>query len=182
MSDLFHAKITDSYLDQIFAVMEQATHHTFQILTKRPGRMRAYLRARSRHQSIPQHLWFGVSVEDQHWADIRVPALLDINTPNRFLSAEPLLGAIDLTTIPDALAGVKWVIAGGESGRGARPMMASWVDALRDQCGAAQVPFFFKQAGVVLAREWGISGKGDDPSQWPVTYPQQTPNLVRGDV
>lgn len=120
------------------------------------------------------NLWLGVSVETQQWADLRIPKLT--RTPwasVRFLSCEPLLGPI---TIPaEHLAGIDWVIVGGESGPKARPMHDGWVRQLRVQCDTAGVPLFFKQAGAVLAREWGLKGKGADPAEWPEPFPQEWP-------
>lgn len=149
--------------------------------------------SKGQHLSIPDHLvdrfhhggpagqarqlpnlWLGVSVESQQWADLRIPKL--IRTPwasVRFLSCEPLLGPITLPA--EHLAGISWVIVGGESGPKARPMHAGWVRQLREQCHTAGVPFFFKQAGAVLAREWGLKGKGADPAEWPEPFPQEWP-------
>lgn len=169
-SDLFHEALPDEAVDRVFAVMAATPHHTYQVLTKRPERMRAYLSdVTNTGTRIARHwlrlagwgkmfelpltnVWLGVSVEDQERADERIPLLLQTPAAVRFLSCEPLLGAIDLT---DALAPavgrpfipLHWVIAGGESGHNARPMHPEWARALRDQCTAAGVPFFFKQWG-----------------------------------
>jgi protein gp37 len=173
MSDLFHKEVADEYIARAFAVMFLAPQHTFQVLTKRSGRMRALL---SSHefvllvdralyeefgQSKPQealrywplpNVWLGVSVESQKWADVRIPILLDPKLPAavRFLSCEPLLGPVDLgiwfRRAPDP-EGINWVIVGGESGPGARPMHPDWARSLRDECQQAQVPYLFKQWG-----------------------------------
>jgi protein gp37 len=185
MADLFHPDIPDDYIARVFAVMALADRHTFQVLTKRPGRMRSLLSGDDFLDKFAEHLyatehpmgdetaepvsawpllnvWLGVSVEDQKWADVRVPVLLDTPAAVRFLSCEPLLGPVDLNRAinVEPLAayhfrpgGIDWVIVGGESGRGARPMHAEWAQSLRDQCVAAGVPFLFKQWG-----EFGPSG------------------------
>lgn len=200
MSDLFHPQISDGYLDQVFDVMEIAGHHTFQILTKRHARMRNYLRARVDRlgvASMPAHIWVGVSVESQKWADLRIPALLQTPVRVRFLSCEPLLDRVRLCQCDGAayethrhpflindrcsLHGpdrVGWVIVGGESGPGARRMDVQWARDLRNECAATGVAFFAKQAGSVLARDWGITGKGEHVDQWPETFPQQYPALA----
>jgi protein gp37 len=204
MSDLFHENVTDEMCDRIFAVMALCPQHTFQVLTKRPERMKNYWlkdpndrRARqlrwihgtlsvdayyrkldARWQAgeapefdlgiIAQNVHLGVSVEDQKTADERIPLLLETPAAVRFISAEPLLGAIDLTRLQlgdvnpyaghacelDALSmringerALGWAIVGGESGPGARPMHPDWARSLRDQCKAAGIPFFFKQWG-----------------------------------
>ncbi len=208
--DLFHEAVPDEWIDLVFAVMAMAPQHTFQVLTKRPERMRTYLgsdatlgrfvRVMSKVaddmglQLTTQHVndglpglalanvWLGTSVEDQATADARIPHLLAVPAKVRFLSVEPMLGPVDLTRLPtdglrpypgrtDALRGlhwmnrsggeegpfvasyrINWVICGGESGAGARPMHPDWARSLRDQCQAAGVPFLFKQWG-----EWGTA-------------------------
>lgn len=191
--DLFHETVPDEWIDQVFAIMALAPRHTFQVLTKRSARMRAYLSTRAgdwqlhwpdaarkagallgdiatvKRLTLPlPNVWLGVSAEDQRRADERIPDLLATPAAVRFLSAEPLLGPIDLTMIPtggrigdsilcgDALRGppdmqdgasLDQVIVGGESGQGARPMHPDWARSLRDQCAEAGVPFFFKQWG-----------------------------------
>ncbi|GAB5387046.1 MAG: phage Gp37/Gp68 family protein [Alphaproteobacteria bacterium] len=231
MSDLFHESVPDQIIDRVFAVMALAAGHTFQVLTKRAGRMERYLNTEGRDEKIgwaahgliddwvhgdgdgkidaswtmtssalihnlgrlrgqrraifnPAHphpqlwplpnVWLGVSVEDQEQAENRIPHLLDSPAALRFISAEPLLGEINLGEIIHkgvfawfktnaltgdevmslagdkhniAQSGVDWVICGGESGRDARPMHPDWARSLRDQCVAAGVPFFFKQWG-----------------------------------
>lgn len=136
------------------------------------------------------NVWLGVSAEDQRWADIRIPVLLDTPAAVRFVSAEPLLGPIDLrcgnadystcgsngACDMSMIKGLDWVIVGGESGRAARPMHPDWARSLRDQCATAGVPFFMKQAGSVLAREWALKGKGDNAADWPEAFPQEYPH------
>lgn len=236
MSDLFHENVTDEMLDRIFAVMALCPQHTFQILTKRPDRMLAYMsKARPNNmchiasQLVPWYVWravnllqvglrgehmcpigwdlddedretiaafkgwplpnvwLGVSVENQKAADERIPLLLQTPAAVRFLSVEPMLGRVDLMSIdylqavaqpgwqgekrypfpnmPDEwrtklLHLLDWVICGGESGPGARPMHPDWARSLRDQCMAAGVPFFFKQWG-----EW----RWEEPTCWSAT-------------
>jgi protein gp37 len=117
-------------------------------------------------ESWPTNVWLGTSVETQEFADRRIPLLRSVPARLRFLSCEPLLGPVDLTRWQM----VDWVIVGGESGPGARPMDASWALALRDQCEAAGVPFFFKQTGVVLARQVGIGSKGGEWDDLPAEF------------
>lgn len=194
MSDLFHDQVSDDYIARVFAVMAQASQHTFQILTKRHARMRSLLRKWAPITGTPPwvhtgpwplpNVWLGVSVENQQWADIRIPALLDTPAAVRWISAEPLLGPV---VLHDHWIGadpyrhdeprLDWVVTGGESGPGARPMHPDWARSLRDQCEAADVPFFMKQAGTVLAKEWGCSDrKGHDPAEWPETFPREYAN------
>ena len=137
MSDLFHENVPISYISQVFEVMRRADHHTFQVLTKRPERLAAIAQL----LPWPANVWMGASVENQRWAD-RLDHLRSVPAAVRFLSCEPLLGPLLLD-----LTGIHWVITGGESGRGARPMQVGWAKSLRDQCDLAGVPFFFKQWG-----------------------------------
>jgi len=205
MSDLFHQSIPMYILDKIFAVMLLAQQHTFQVLTKRADEMQHYLTAPYREQSIKaaareilgyfpkqssagmaaswplKNIWLGVSVEDQKTAEQRIPPLLKSPATLRWISAEPILDAINLNSSVGGTLwiggqrgckgthrgigteecpkhprhhhddrcgpGLDWVVAGGESGKNARPMQPEWIRSLRDQCVAAQVPFFFKQWG-----------------------------------
>jgi protein gp37 len=182
MSDLFHDEISDDYIAQVFAVMAASPRHTYQVLTKRHGRMRSLLDSlrfrimldttlyqwaqrdpkihaarealRIADGSIPPrwplpNVWLGCSVENQQWANIRIPALLDTPAAVRFLSCEPLLGPVDIINgIGDSwMTGIDWVIAGGESGPGAREMNLDWARSLRDQCEVAGVAFHYKQQG-----------------------------------
>lgn len=143
MSDLFHEQVPDAYVLQVAQVMEKASWHTYQVLTKRAERMRALLGKKLRSVAGASHIWWGVSVEDRKHGLPRISQLRAAPARVRFLSIEPLLedlGALDLD-------GISWVIVGGESGRGARPMLPTWVRAIRTQCRRARVPFFFKQWG-----------------------------------
>jgi protein gp37 len=156
MSDLFHEDVSWRVIDKIFAVMELAEKHTFQVLTKRARIMREYMansdRAR-RSRWPPPNVWLGVSAERQREADERIPYLLATPAAVRFVSAEPLLGPLDIIRyMPDPTENcpqtrLDWVIVGGESGPRSRPMRPSWARDLRDQCTRAGVPFFFKQLG-----------------------------------
>lgn len=137
MSDLFHPEIPEDYIRQVFGVMESAPRHRFQVLTKRSERLAELAPT----LPWPENVWMGVSVENQRFA-CRANDLREVPAKVRFLSCEPLLGALDLD-----LQGIHWVIAGGESGPGARAMQPEWARGLRDQCEAASVPFFFKQWG-----------------------------------
>lgn len=181
LADLFHDAVPDDYIARVFAVMAIAHHHTFQILTKRHRRLRTLLSSPSFSHLVAEqgrrcyirdqhdwlragamlggtplaNVWIGVSAENQKWADIRIPALLNTPATIRFASAEPLLGSLDLThyvthhPLPnggcrDAL---DWVIVGGESGPGARPMNLDWARSIRDQCQTVGVAFHYKQQG-----------------------------------
>ena len=185
MSDLFHEGVPASWIEQIFAVMKLAHWHTFQVLTKRPERMREYLSTRS---AAPPNVWLGVSVEDQATADERIPLLLQTPAAVRWISAEPLLGQVSLDRIRypnfrvtgSALTGagyagnrLDWVVVGGESGRNARPMHPDWVKSLRDQCKVFDVPFLFKQHG-----EWLATSFCDDET---VMLPSKKTVYVRPD-
>jgi protein gp37 len=226
MSDLFHENVPDDFIDKVFAVMALCPQHTFQVLTKRPDRMKEWFEERwqgtpaqriefdglppldipaggetGRESQVEgaceeflqafgladpgkEHLWtaegsckamrwawplpnvwLGVSVEDQKTADQRIPVLLKVPAAIRWISAEPLLAPIDIRISAfngsgsfNAIEDIDWVVAGGESGPGARPMHPDWVRSLRDQCDAAGVKFFFKQ--------WGEWVPGDAPA-WP---------------
>lgn len=143
MSDLFHKDVPDDYIVDVARVMHLARWHTFQVLTKRSERLRDLLRSKLAFAAQEPHIWWGVSVEDRKYGLPRVAHLRQTPAAVRFLSIEPLLE--DLGTID--LDGIAWVIVGGESGAGARPMLRPWVHSLRRQCRLARVPFFFKQWG-----------------------------------
>lgn len=210
-SDLFHDGVSEEQIDQVFAVMGLARQHTFQILTKRPARMLEQLLRLSRniaplekaaraigytfkfggvdgqqHSLLPfplPNVWLGVSVENQQYADERIPLLLQTPAAVRWISAEPLLGPINFLQTIHPTAGsanilsglykggdgnnyctdriINWVVAGGESGPGARPMHPDWARSLRDQCKAAGVPFLFKQHG-----EWVPLADREDLGEW----------------
>jgi protein gp37 len=145
MSDLFHPGVPDDFISRVFEVMKLARWHTFQVLTKRADRLRDLLSTKLNDASQYDHIWWGVSVENKRDGLPRIEQLHRTSAPVRFLSIEPLLedlGAVNLTRL-------SWVIVGGESGPGARPMKKEWVLSLRAQCRAAGVPFFFKQWGGV---------------------------------
>lgn len=148
MTDLFGRWVKDEWLDRIFQVMYDAKRHTFQCLTKRPERMLDYVSRSAYLSNAPlENVWLGVSVEDQKTADERIPLLMETPAAVRWISAEPLLGLIDLESVPTMEGSIDWVVVGGESGPKARPMHPDWARSLRDQCVAAGVPFFFKQWG-----------------------------------
>lgn len=157
MSDLFHENVASSFIADVFRVMARTPQHTYQILTKRPERMWALVTANN-EITVPTlpNVWLGVSVENQHWADERIPVLLRTPAAVRFISAEPLLGPVDLSLWTgckdptcDCTSWLDWVIVGGESGRVRRPFELEWARSLRDQCRDAGVAFFFKQAGAL---------------------------------
>jgi protein gp37 len=145
MSDLFQERVPDEYVAKVVAVMELADWHVYQVLTKRAARMRSLVDRRFAHLRLKTHIWLGVSVENRKHGLSRIDELRRTPASLRFLSIEPLLedlGELDLTNID-------WVIVGGESGPGARPMDPDWVRSIRSQCRTAHVPFFFKQWGGV---------------------------------
>lgn len=197
MADLFHVDVPADYVARVWAVMAMSPRHTFQVLTKRAGRMRSLLNQPWFRSTVEElvaealeaagggtltfgwplrNVWLGVSAETQHWADVRIPALLATPAAVRWVSAEPLLGPIDLgpaalrpyerqqggywdyatatdvygngkSWVPAPPAQLDWVVVGGESGRGARPMHPDWARSLRDQCAAAGIAYLFKQWG-----------------------------------
>lgn len=140
MSDLFHPDVPFHFIDQVFQTMRECPHHVFQILTKRSSRLRAV----APQLEWPPNAWMGVSVENAD-ALPRVDDLREVPAAVRFLSCEPLIGSLSDIN----LRGIHWVIVGGESGAGARPMKTSWVIEIQRACRAAGVPFFFKQWGGV---------------------------------
>ncbi len=146
MSDLFHAGVPFEYIKQVFEVMNRASWHRFQVLTKRSDRLAEL----SRHLPWAPNIWMGVSVENGRYQR-RVNDLRATAAKIKFLSLEPLLGPLDDLDVH----GIDWVIVGGESGPGARPMEAAWVRGLRDQCVAIGIPFFFKQWGGTNKKQAG---------------------------
>ncbi len=155
MSDLFHGAVPAEFIDRVFEVMEGAYWHVFQVLTKRPGRMAAYLTGlapaadgrlvrtpKYEGRSVPANVWLGTSVENAGVVD-RIEHLRRVPGPVRFLSCEPLLGPLQNLE----LKSIDWVIVGGESGPGHRPIEAAWVRDIRRQCRRSGIPFFFKQWG-----------------------------------
>ncbi len=207
MSDLFHPKVSDEFIAKVFAVMAATPHHTYQVLTKRAPRMRSLLNnlewcTQVLHESLTRlhgpsrglpawplpNVWLGVSAENQEQADRRVSELVKTPAAIRFVSAEPLLGPVDLSKwlgiewsdmgmwLEEMLATVSgrgslldWVIVGGESGPGARPMDGNWVADLVDQCQASSTAVFVKQMGSVWAAGHNRTDnpKGGDPLAWP---------------
>lgn len=187
MSDLFHEDVSDDFIRQVFVTMAWCKQHTFMILTKRPERMKEFVSRLEFTEMTRPNVWLGVSVENQRAADERIPHLLETPAAVRFVSCEPLLGPVDLNMgicpvcggcgetaghyfqddgmdTCDGCGGsgktidkIDWVICGGESGPGARPMHPDWARSLRDQCQAAHVPFFFKQWGewLPVAEQYG---------------------------
>ncbi|MDA8008016.1 MAG: phage Gp37/Gp68 family protein, partial [Gammaproteobacteria bacterium] len=139
MSDLFHSKVPFSFVEKVMQTISDTPRHTYQILTKRPGEMKKYFSTRP----VPKNAWLGVSVENKRHGVPRIDVLRGIDARVRFLSVEPLLediGAVDLS-------GIHWVIVGGESGHGARPMQPKWVANVKKQCREQKAKFFFKQWG-----------------------------------
>lgn len=165
MSDMFHEAIPESYVARVFAVMEQASWHQFQVLTKRHERL-AELAPRL---PWPDNVWIGVSIENNRWT-LRADYLRQVRAAVRFISAEPLLGP--LTDLD--LDGIDWVIAGGESGPGHRSPKIEWFQDLRDRCVEAGVPFFFKQWG---GRYPKVGGRELDGRTWD-EYPRPMPRAV----
>jgi protein gp37 len=166
MSDLFHKDVPDDYVEAVCRVMEQANWHTYQVLTKRSSRLRILLETRLNFAAALAHIWWGVSVEDKAHGLVRITHLQQSPAAVRFLSIEPLLedlGELDLD-------GIHWVILGGESGAGARPMRKEWVLSIRDRCERAGIPFFFKQWGGVRKSKAGreLDGTTYDgvPPRW----------------
>lgn len=169
MSDVFHADIPDAYNRRIFEVMLEADWHTYQILTKRPARAFRFWEKNADlfgGGPLPPHIWIGTSVENQDVA-YRIEHLRNVPAAVRFLSCEPLLGPIDLD-----LEGIHWVIAGGESGSGHRPIDPAWVIAIRDRCLRDGVPFFFKQWGGRTPKAGGRELEGEFWDQMPIPITQ----------
>jgi len=160
MSDLFHRDVPLDFVLQVFNVMRQAHWHTFQVLTKRSERLLALDDA----IDWPTNVWMGVSVERQDYA-FRINDLRATHARVRFLSLEPLLGPLPALN----LAGIDWVILGGESGPGARPLDPAWVTDVRDQCLSAGVPFFFKQWGGVRKKRAGRLLEGRTWDEMPLS-------------
>lgn len=163
MSDLFHKQVPRNFIDQVFETMESADWHVFQVLTKRSSLMREYLHKRYEDKKRgPQHIWCGVSVEDAK-ATPRIAHLRSCSAGVRFLSIEPLIGAVGEVD----LTGIDWVIVGGESGPRARPIHLEWVRKIRDQCVAQNIPFFFKQWGGIRPKSGGRELDGREWSEFP---------------
>lgn len=159
MSDLFHPDVPLEFIRRVFTVMVDTPQHEYQVLTKRAKRLAELAPA----LDWPTNVWMGVSVETRPYA-FRVKHLQQVPAAVRFISAEPLLGPVDLD-----LDGIGWVIVGGESGRNARPVHPDWVRSLRDQCVDAEVPFFFKQWGGRSPKAGGRELDGRTWSEYPTS-------------
>jgi protein gp37 len=161
MSDLFQDEIPEGFIDRVWATMERAHWHTYQILTKRPDNMSAILKSLGR-RALP-NVWLGTSVESSDYKD-RISQLRKVPAQVRFISFEPLLGPIGRVS----LNGIHWAIVGGESGPGARAMNAHWVEEIRKQCKAQQVQFFFKQWGGSNKKVTGRIYRGQTWDSFPI--------------
>ncbi len=167
MSDLFHSRVPFPFISRVFQVMEQASaqnDHVFQVLTKRPGRAVGWWEqcGKELFAEWPRNVWIGTSVESPKYA-ARLTVLARIPGPIRFVSAEPLLDSVDLS--PWLQTGsLQWVIVGGESGCGARPMDLDWAKDIRDQCVASEVSFFLKQLGGSRGKRGGADAVLDGQS------------------
>jgi protein gp37 len=183
MSDLFHESVPDGFIGSVWDVMAKTPRHTYQILTKRPGRMRSLLRKWEREgwtwrrddslwcgpvRGPLSNVWLGVSAEDGKWWDVRWPVLAETPAAVRFVSAEPLLGPIYMG-LDAGKPAPDWLIIGGESGPGARPMALEWVRDMLGQCRQPGIhtAAFVKQLGSVAGRAAGAGPKGGDWDAWP---------------
>lgn len=175
MSDLFHEDVPDEYIELVALVMETADWHTYQVLTKRASRLSELLRTKLKSAADAPHIWWGVSVENRRVGLPRISELAKSGARTTFLSIEPLLE--DLGTID--LSAVSWVIVGGESGAGARPIDRKWVTSLRRQCRDAAVPFFFKQWGGVRKSETGRLLFGRTYDEFPPIVRSDPPDRER---
>jgi protein gp37 len=200
MSDLFQDGVPDEYIDRVFSVMALAERHTFQVLTKRPERMRAWFAARrfdvkgyailqtesgECHYAFPwplPNVWLGVSVENQHFADERIPLLLHTPAAVRFISAEPLLEGLDLAKHRPGALGLHWCIVGGESGPGARPCETWWIRNIVGQCRYADVAVFVKQLGANPQQRVMYSAPTFEPDQLIHVEPLKLRDRKGGDI
>ncbi len=146
MSDLFHPGVPVEYIERVFDVMIQAPQHTYQILTKRHERMRDMMKGPLNRFAEYPHIWLGVSAENERYGLPRIVELTETPAAVRFVSCEPLLGEINLFACP-RIREINWVIVGGESGDGCRPMDIEWARSLKDQCMEAGIAYFLKQLG-----------------------------------
>ena len=160
MSDLFHKDVPDEFIARVFRVMQETPRHSYQLLTKRAERMASL----TNRLKVPDNVWCGVSVENEAYVE-RIDGLRKVPARVRFLSIEPLLGPIPSLT----LEGIHWVIVGGESGPGARPMAPEWVREIRDECLERGVPFFFKQWGGVQKSKFGRVLDGRTWDEMPIS-------------
>ena len=173
MSDLFHKQVDRSFIDEIFETMESVDRHIYQLLTKRSSLMRNYLQERYAGSIAPEHIWCGVSVEDET-AVSRIEHLRSCPASIRFLSMEPLLGPVSNLE----LAGISWVIVGGESGPNARPMRPEWVQDIRDCCTREGVPFFFKQWGGHTPKSGGRQFEGEEHNDMPKQHREIVDHVI----
>lgn len=165
MSDLFHEAVADDYIVEVAKVMCLANWHTYQVLTKRADRLKVLLNGKLSFAAVQPHVWWGVSVENRRAGLPRIQQLRAAKANVRFLSIEPLLEALEEIN----LDGISWVIVGGESGAGARPMHKEWVVSIRNQCRRANVPFFFKQWGGTRKKKAGRELEGRTWDEMPVS-------------
>jgi len=163
MSDLFHEGVPDEYIEAVARVMAQANWHTFQVLTKRSARLHDLLRTKLKFGAELRNVWWGVSVEDKKYGVPRIAHLRQSGAAVKFLSIEPLIEDIGVI----GLNGIDWMIVGGESGPGARPIEARWVRSLRKQCRDSGVKFFFKQWGGVRKHLTGRTLDGRIYNEFP---------------
>jgi len=166
MSDLFHKEVSKDYIAKVFDTMEAADWHIYQVLTKRSSLLQKFINDRYRTRSAPRHMWFGVSVENEQ-SSVRIRHLRKTNASIRFLSVEPLIGPIGRLDFE----GISWVIVGGESGPGARPMDPRWVIDIR------KVAFFFKQWGGRTPKANGRLLEGKEWNQFPMKLPRAPKGL-----
>ena len=176
MSDLFHEEVPFEFVREVFLRMSEYDQHTYQVLTKRPDRMLDFVEWADGLE-WPAHVWAGVSVENQFWADCRIPALTRVPAKIRFLSCEPLIKEIELS---HHLRHIDWVIAGGESGHKSRPMLAEWAIRIRDDCLDAGIPFFFKQWGGKFSKAGGRELEGRTWDEMPRTLPAERVGVSGG--
>ncbi len=169
MSDLFHKEIRKSHISKVFDTMEKADWHIYQVLTKRSSLLRKFLNERYQTRKAPPHMWFGVSVENDKVVS-RIAHLQDANVSIRFLSIEPLIGPVGRLN----LEGIDWVIVGGESGPGARPIDPRWAINIRNQCVKSKVAFFFKQWGGRTPKAGGRLLEGREWNQFPMELPRSS--------
>ncbi len=175
MSDLFHEDVSDAFIENVCRVMMAANWHTYQVLTKRADRMSRLLSTKLKNAAQSEHIWWGVSVENQKHGLPRIQQLRQARPAVAFLSVEPLLedlGQFDLS-------GIQWVIVGGESGHGARPLSPDWVRSIRLQCEQQKVPFFFKQWGGVRKAEAGRELDGQTYDEFPEITVKPVPSQAK---
>lgn len=168
MSDLFHKDIPKKFISLVFDTMEKANWHTYQVLTKRSSLMQKFINDRYRNKKTPPHIWLGVSVEDER-ATSRIAHLQETNAFVKFLSIEPLIASVGKLNLKD----IDWVIVGGESGPFARPIDASWVINIKNQCVKARTAFFFKQWGGRNPKSGGRLLEGREWNEFPAETTEQ---------